>query len=310
MSDQSIQSDVGLISRAIDMFPGDEISGARLNQLIRAANPGFDVRAAVGMPVGQGALSKFVDKFLSSTLERSGRTGADVLYRRKNAHSAILSPEEPERLWKTFASPASDKQLVLDRSSYRLRVQPRTLPPKVTDTPIGSVNYSELRQITEEFLSKLSDGEREKIGDVSSDSMPYYDWVMMLRKVDPALNARWSVFRRDRIRSIFQSRLANLGLPRYAELALCAQLDTSQRQEYLHRVSETKKTTTQPPRDQVVKPPHKSQSLNHVPDDSLVLARSAAKATIDSMNLCELRSLQLPVGAMIDAGIFRLRLPN
>ena len=69
------KEDLSKITLAIQAYPQNAISGAKLGTLIRTAAPGLDFRQAVGVLVGPGAFTKFVDQFLSGVLNRSRNRG-------------------------------------------------------------------------------------------------------------------------------------------------------------------------------------------------------------------------------------------
>ena len=105
MSDIHITADTAAILAALRSWPEATITGGQLNKLFQGAAPNLDIRTAVGMPTGAGALAAFVLRHLSDDLERIGYQGKDVLYRIQGRDASKLPDGASAQIWRTFVSP-------------------------------------------------------------------------------------------------------------------------------------------------------------------------------------------------------------
>lgn len=277
------------IRTALMDLEGQAKSGTQIYDLIMATVPNLDIRSIVDIPAGPGALTKFIETYFPE-IRQIGWKGGDKLY---GIGEDVVAPKpvESPNIWKAFVSTNPVANLCLRTSDMRLFVSP-TLDLEDGNQHIPHVTLDELDDIQQQFVTSLSDDTRAKLeAGINSDST-YADFMQAVRS--NWLLKPWGEFRRDALERVFEGRLEQLSIPENSILAVVEQLLESQR--VLYR-SEDKK----PP---IPSPPSAHQPLNAGPKvegQSLDSARSFAKSVVDKMGYDELRQVQLPFGAVLDA---------
>lgn len=71
---------INMLSEILLSRQNGRITGSQLGDLLLAHFSDFNIRQAVNMPTGPGALSKFIDTRLSDILLKDGKSGADLVY--------------------------------------------------------------------------------------------------------------------------------------------------------------------------------------------------------------------------------------
>ena len=91
------------IRDGLRQWGGKQIPGTAVRDVITAHAPEVDLRAAVDIPAGPGALTKFVSTYLSGVLVRVGKAGSDNLYEIQGE-----TPATSHEFWQAFVSPQSE----------------------------------------------------------------------------------------------------------------------------------------------------------------------------------------------------------
>lgn len=292
MSNIDITTELGAIRSALRDWPESTITGGQLNRLIRDAAPALDMRAAVGMPKGPGALSAFVLGHLSEDLDKVSFSGMDVVYRIKGRTVTDIPNNISAQVWRTFVSPSSPKRLVLERSAPLLVA--RDAPPIADDAEveIAKVQSDEHDSVRRAFSEALdppaADALKQGGGNTDAD---FDTWIAALRRVLPGSVRAWGQFRRRKLAELFQSRIDELGLEPASRLSVLEQV-TSAEHAFYAKDSSKADAGKSPPSHVRTAPPT---------NDALGRARELAHAAIDQMTLEELRATKLPLGVMLDA---------
>lgn len=297
------EEELSRIALAIQAYPQDSISGARLGALIRAAAPELDIRETVG--AASGAFTKFVDQFLSSVVKRVGHNpsdiiGGDWLFRKlplpadtKQAVDADSSSNGQD-YWVAYVKPSDSRSLVFDEISGNLglRQDDRTeLAPNFKI--IEKVSIQEFRAISNEFIAglKAKDSTRELAKKLELAG-GYTEFVRVLKEAGYAYFNAWSVHRRGELRKLFLSRLDSLGLDASTKQRLLDALDESQVYANESIRQKTREAMIKRNSDQPV------GSRAPTGDD---ITRRAIKEVIEKMSIAEIRALPIPFGYAMDA---------
>ena len=301
MTDTSLNHQINAINSALRSYRYDQITGAKLRELILRVVPGFDIREAVEMPIGP-ALSTFANKYLSDGICQAGFRGQDILFEisgRKSSQSESLRLMTDPRLWKTFASFRSEFQISLDDDTKMVverKGDSLTPPAKV----IRSVERSELDAIQQQFRESLEDDDLTRLDAVVDGATNYGTWIKRLTELGGDLARQWSSFRISRMKELFEARLQDIGVIESERELLISQLGESQTSGYLQRRSNLRKqriAAEMRPQRSI----SESDADGSLEKSSVELARQIAKAAIDEMNYSALRELKVPLGAVLDA---------
>lgn len=292
LSDIDITTELGAIRSSLLDWPEATITGGKLNGLIREAAPGLDMRAAVGMPKGPGALSAFVLGHLSEDLDKVSYSGMDVVYRIKGRTVTDIPDNISAQVWRTFVSPSSSKRLVLERSAPLLVARDAPPSPDDAEIEIAKVRSDEHDSIRRAFSEALdppaADALKRGAGNTDAD---FDTWIAALRRVLPGSVRAWGQFRRRKLAELFQSRIDGLGLEPTSRSSVLEQVAAA---EHAYYVKDTSKA------DAGESPPSHVRTAPTT-NDALGRARQLAHAAIDQMTLEELRATRLPLGVVLDA---------
>lgn len=300
------KEDLSKITLAIQAYPQNAISGAKLGTLIRTAAPGLDFRQAVGVLVGPGAFTKFVDQFLSGVLNRVGHnpsdnSGGDWMFEKlplkPGAEQAVhhASPLIRQDYWNAYVRPSDSRLLVFDpvSGSFDLR-SPNEGESAANLTVIEKVSPEEFRAISDEFIARLKTNEQTlALAEKLELARGYNEFIALLNGAGYAYFNDWSVHRRDRLRKLFLSRLDSLGLDVNIKQRLLDTLVQSQFDAKEASKQRAREVTLGRHNDQ----PHAS-SLPLINDD---ITRRAIKEVIDKLSVSEIRALPIPFGYALDA---------
>lgn len=301
MAEIPLESAIERISRELTLFERNQITGAKLGQLIRKVAPEINVRELMNVPVGAGALTKFAEKYLSTVLHRgdstTGDRGGDPVYtineslRSKSPFGVGVSPA----LWTTFVSPNHEHVLLLDVDHDSLIAVKKNDEGPAGAAKIDSLTSAELSQLATEFLQSVTDpATQAALTESLGRTKSYTEWLNVLRSASGKEYQRWAIFRRKRIEDLFVTRLQALS-PRpndeKIEKILHA-LKASQSEANRQRIL----TGTQR-RYQFDQALHAAAS-DASPDETF---RSVFAAATSRMTVNQLRQVPLPFGAVFDA---------
>ena len=282
----SMLSDIRTVLTSLD---GQAKSGAELHEIIKEVAPNLKIRSIVNIPTGPGALTKFIETNFPE-LHHIGMKGGDKLYGIGERVAVPPTIERPD-IWKAFVSVNSVSNLCLSASEMKLFVSQSLVPDDDTHH-IPRVTQEELDAIGQEFLSSLATGTRQKLETEVSSDFSYHEFMLAIRA--NYLIKPWGEFRRNSLKKIFIKRLEMIPIPEDSIPAVVAQLMKSQNVLHQSEVKMPSKGTTsfayQPLR-----------TVTRTDSKNLDSARSLAKSVIDNIGYDELRAVQLPFGAVLDA---------
>ncbi|MBW4706170.1 hypothetical protein KX928_00050 [Roseobacter sp. YSTF-M11] len=293
--DEDLQQHIEDLKDALREYPEPQIQGAKLNQLIANVVPELDFRQAVGIPVGPGALKKFVSDYLSDTLAHVGHNGGDVMYGIEG-RSAIASAMQSAAYWKTFVSPNSQLELVFQKDSEELAV--RTVSElQQDDQIISKVTIDEHDSIREDFQTGLDPDMAEKLKGLEGEKDPYGEWLGRLRQQGNHMAKRWGEFRRKSLIELFEKRLEDLKISGDVAVQCTQKLADSQFSSHLQTKQQRSTTVSTPRQVKSDKLPHLQSRSSEGLDD----ARKFAQSVIGLMGYEDIRAVRLPLGAVLDA---------
>lgn len=288
---QNLDAMLADVREALAAFEGQAISGANIHRLITDAAPTLDIRSVVEMPSGPGALTKFIETYLSDIVKRIGKKGDDILY---GIGEGVVPPAQVHdtSVWKAFVSPNAVNHLCLRPSDLKLiAVETPELDDGETHQ-IPKATEDEHNAILQGFLDGLPDSQRVLLEPEDANQFSYDKFVQALRA--NGLMKLWGRFRRDAFKKLLIERLECLPINKDAIPGIANQLMSSQKA--LHQQDDKKPTSQINPTNNM-----KSTALARRDEGNAELARSLAKSAIDQMSYDEIRGIQLPLGAVLDA---------
>lgn len=289
-----LEDQIAALKDALLRYPERHIQGAKLNQYIQNVLPDLNVRDAVGIPVGPGALKKFVLTYLSDTLRHVDYNGGDVVYEIQGHSGQDSKPADPN-LWKTFVSPSSAEDVVVTEDGSSLaRRRPDALQPE--DRVVSSVTIAEHNELRERFVEALDPELESRVREAASDVEDYGEWLARIRQVNKSLAKRWGAYRRQGLMGLFKSRLEALDLEPQVVASLEKRLADSQ-----NATREAPPPAVPPQGPLGTTAPKRYYSSNGSSKNGIDLARKLAHASVDTMSYDELRSIRLSLGVVLDA---------
>ena len=272
---------VSLIQKFVSESSPSPIRGAKLAEALKRARQDFSAEV-----FGCRNLRQFISKYVPEIVEE-GKAGTDILYRRRDQQQPLFDQRntlrptvenrpaplrqllDHPRVWKTFASPDSIYGLYIAPGSDQVRV----LHPKDHPDPgwreIKPIAAETLKDIAKDFIQTLPDeGDRTSLLHTLDEPkwwLPYFDVLQNL-----GLKSRWIVYRRRRIAEAFELAVLNSS----------ASEGHAPQQTAVHQSDV------------------KDVSPNELAGD---LMRRVASAVILRLTEPELRSLNLPLGYIMDA---------
>ena len=215
MDNNKLKESIKDIVATLAKHSNETVTGAYLgSSLIPEAAPELNIREVVKKPSGPGALSQFITLYLSDSLIPNGRSGSDIRY--KVITDGSCKSKKPEctnsALWKTFASPSGDFQLVLDIETNTLKVIQGELSNESGEYyRIDRVSKEELDEIRDLFLDELDElgGVKRELAETLRKIKDYPEWARVIRENSNKYFLRWSKFRRESIKELFRTRLSD-----------------------------------------------------------------------------------------------------
>ena len=291
MSDIDITAEIAAITAALRAHTEATITGGQLNKLIQGAAPKLDVRTAVSMPTGSGALAAFVLIHLSDHLERVGYQGKDVVYRIHGREAPKLPDGASAQIWRTFVSPSSGKHLVLEQSVPLLVARETAAENSRAEIEIRKAQLDEHDKIRQAFAASLPPAAAALLQQSGAADADFNTWIATLRRVLPNYIRDWGEFRRRQLAELFRSRITELGMSPSLESAVLNQLAAAEGAAY---------TKEGGGNAEAAKRPRRAPSPFGV-EEALARARRLAHTAVDLMTLDELRATRLPLGVVLDA---------
>lgn len=262
--------------------------GSELSVLLRASIPDFD-------PIKFNCrnLRDFIRKHASNEIMEISKAGMDIIYGLRSVGQQQPLFETPTgvdgtpkphntraplgqllanpRIWKTFASPETPFRLFLAPSTGLIRTLRPGYSPDTTWLEIPRISAEKLLQIAKDYVAELPDAQRQPFYSILEQPkwwLPFFDLTRAL-----GLKMRWVSFRRRRIAEEFER-----SLPTIPTVPTLPQ-PTEGGDESTNRLVVVR--TTGAPAESSIK-------------------RIAAEV-VQRMTESELRSLNLPLGYVIDA---------
>jgi hypothetical protein len=257
-----------------------------LTFVLKSAHPDFSAAA-----YSAKNLRAFIRQNVPNLVER-GRAGADVVYGlsgssetepveqlalfervpRPISHAPLDSLLTDPRVWKTFASPQSPWRLFLNRSTGLVKViAPSDLTPPENDwSQIPPCPAETLLEVGRDFIATVPESFRAVLEGTLQEKkwwLPFFDVLQGI-----GLKTKWIAYRRRRIVAEFERTITAL----------------------------IRDFATLPPGDV----PHKEIPIDHPPVQPWAGHANIRKLAIEAvtrMTEAELRSLNLPLGYVIDA---------
>ncbi len=292
MTHIEISPDVPTIQSAILHWAKPTITGGQIASLIRSSAPDLDIRAAVNMPKGSGALTAFIKEYLSEQLDHIGKQGMDTLYHVKGREIQSTSTVASPDIWRAFVSPNSRLQLVLSKSS-ELLLSRETPASSEGELDIPKATVPEHDAIRAEFTQSLPPSVREALDRSLEPEAKFEEWISALRAYAPEETRRWGQFRRQSLSRLLATRVSEAPVEADLRDKILAQVHASEAAAYdTHRRAATVEPESRPETTMGVKQLAKGATSS---------ARSLAHAVIDRLSYDELRALKIPLGALLDA---------
>ena len=291
MTKDEVDTGVRAVRAAISKWPKPTLTGGQIASLIKSVAPRLDFRATVGIPTGSGALTAFIEQYLSEQLERVGTQGMDTLHRVKGRELETPSPIASPEVWRTFVSPNSKQNLVLSIPTGLVIARESAASSK-EEVDIPKATTAEHDAIRAEFtkgLPKQTLAECEK--DLSPDA-EFEAWMTALRTYAPEEIKRWGHFRRQRLSELLVARVNAAGINVPLRDRVLAHVKASEAAAYESRKSGGKGAGENNPAAVA--------GMNSPANESIGRARLLAHAAIDRLSYDELRALKMPLGAMLD----------
>lgn len=291
MTNNEIDTAVGAVRAAIAQSQKSTLTGGQIASIIRSAAPNLDVRAAVGIPKGSGALTAFIEQYLSEQLERIGKQGMDTLHHVKGREiqtpSTLASPD----IWRTFVSPNSKQHLVLSISTGLL-LSRETAASSNDELDIPKATTVEHDTIRAEFSKSLPRQALARLEENLLSDAEFEAWIMALRTYAPEEVRRWGHFRRQRLSELLQARVNEAQITTALREKVWAQIHASEAAAYETRKGGGKGAAEHEPAA--------IATVNDPTNEVLGRARWFAHAAIDRLSYDELRALKIPLGALLD----------
>jgi hypothetical protein len=289
----SISDVAAFISNLVDQTPQKTLSGSLVAARLRSEFPDFGPTE-----FGYLNLRDFVRRAVPQLAESPHRAGMDVLYIPKtslqSSAGGVQTSSRPvrapgfvslllndPRAWKTFANPNSPRNLFVRPDGSELRIlPPNSRPGDGTWLQISSISASSLIQMAEEFIGTAPELYRQSL--MKTLQTPKW-WLTFFEELGSlGLKSKWMAFRRRRIIDEFSKALGMMA----SELGPSASLTSSE---------VTSEGWTKPT-DQPQRP--LTDGVRLPSDFSL---RQLAVAAVQRMTDAELRSLNIPLGYLVDA---------
>ena len=284
----SVQDVAEKIATLIEQSPTKTLLGSSLTPLLRLSFPGFKP-----LDYGSANLRHFVRANVP-TVREVRLQGVDIVYGLQSTPNATGVPHSVEeensspkskprwpfiesRVWRTFTSPSERYQLFGNQLSGELRVveqgKLRLDPPW---TRIPSCSLDEHLGIAKDFISILQDDEH-KNSLLSTLNKPGWWNIFLFTAQRLGLARRWNEHRKRRLHEQFLNTIQNKGIP---------------------LLKQRGRSAVSSPADNTSSTVSRANSA-HIYGAGESLRRIVIGA-INRMSLSELRSLNIPLGHIID----------
>ena len=295
MNPIDIDDEIAAIEAELLLRPSSEITGGQLFSLMGHIAPGLNFREVVGILKGPGALTEFVQRYLSGALIRKGNQGGDTLYVIASHPGCDWSSNESRDLWQNFVSPSSPRHIVFEQNRGRLVSRATIASAADGEIAIARATDDEHDRIRADFVGKLGPDDAAALAQHAPPTENFPIWIAALRRHLPDQVRNWGVYRRDRLLELFKERIRALGVDASLESKVIEQINASQLAAY--------QKPKEPSHERLdgAKPGAVSQLSRKNPDMPITRARELAHIAVDLMDYDELRAIRLPLGIILDA---------
>jgi hypothetical protein len=295
MTNQDLSTRLNGIEAAIRNRPDSAITGGQLYDLMTAVAPNLDFREIVGIRKGPGALTAFVENHLGGVLTKAGNQGGDVLYQVDDRRIDEPVDHDSVQLWKNFVSPQSPRYIVFEPDRPRLASRLSPASAERGEKDIAKASYSEHDNVRKDFMNSLSEGDRNEINRIAGEDCRFQDWMIAIKEYSFDIVKRWGVWRKDNIFELFCSRIKELNLEEEVNNKIVSQIRNSQKAAYSRAISPRVK-------DVDVSRSTMSELRGTIQGQKFLLdPRELAQLAIEFMAIDDVRSLRIPLGAILDA---------
>jgi hypothetical protein len=208
-----------------------------------------------------------------------------------SASSLVKSSDFKPTFWQSFTNPNSDVQLVINKTTCEMIVGPF---PKI-EPPLEEIKKAtrdEHGKIMKGFLDLLDPVDRQYVQQTVGPDPSWTRWSNFMWNFGAGkYSSLWLNYRTSMLRKIFEDRLVAMGLDSAVIPVLVAKLMDSKNQS---------RTSGQPDK---ANPATNIKAPADLPKQSLTedYMRKLAGIVVSHMDIDELRSLRLPLGAVVDA---------
>jgi len=276
------------IVKRLQSFGRNRLLGSQLGQLINESLGVGQSYKALLPAGGPQTLLQFCATFLSDVVQPTGEfSGPDQWFRVNQIElqewSGVLGSGST---WKAFVSLSPMHAVVLNSSRSDLLTAPIGSELPEGFLTIASLTLEEHKGVCEAFRLRLETegfetAELTRILE-TYDSTSYAAWIAAIHGLVPRGDGEWSVFRRARIIDLFKKRLIDLGISESIVGTLVPQLTADQRRANLAQIAERQRVSAGAPQFDAD-------------------ARQFLHAVIDKLDLSQLRKIEIPFGAFLDA---------
>jgi len=290
--------ETGQIRAMLQTYGPSEISGAKLHDLIRRATPNLNIREAVGILVGPGALSTFVSKYLSDILAVAGSAGGDVKYTIAGVSATPYAPSPQSatssQVWRAFVSPGSSDLVVVNAESGALSLAAHGVSVSAPKFVIEPCSAAELQGFMAAYIETLDQESQNNFRTSLPPAYSYASWLKCLSSIGGEHFSKWLQFRKEEVLRVFVERVEGR-VP--AELVnTCVAVMRRSYQEKNAAVTSSAVTTKSGGMVNVGPKP----GVLQVPAAKVTMTRDLAQKAIASMSIEQLRELRIPLGVMVD----------
>jgi hypothetical protein len=300
-SEDTLSNNIRVLRAALLTLSGTRQTGSQLRAIFDVVCPGFDLRAAAGVPVGSGALTKLIQTHFADLLHPIGKNGGDNVFQvgTPQLDSVKADAAHPTNFWTLFANPGLGWELVFDKISKSLSVVAKGSQLQAHQNRITPISAEDFRAIAERFIDDVPTEARDELQKVlAGKSFLYQNWISTLKGIDPSQYHRWGLFRVKAITDLFRNRLLSTDVPDEQVETAYQALVAHQKTAYEERIQVMRGGIER--RDGP-----STQSAHHllISAASAVVsdARSIAINALNYMTIDEIRQLKVPLGAVIDS---------
>lgn len=281
------------LARLLSEKRAQYLPGAQLAPLVNQLLPqGSTFRSYLPSDRPQ-RLSSFVERYLPDSLVRATglRQGSDLIYEITYSVDAAEVMTQQGKLWRSFVAVDPSTRLVYDPQTAAITWLDKSIETPKDCSELASVSLVEHRQMCQQFVRDLAatgvtvPGMDEVLEDF--DELSYAKWLRLLRSVKP-LDRKWGEYRHQEILSLYDKRLAELGV------------DEQRREQLKEELARDRGAARSKPVRAEAAPARAPQGVTDSRAHRERRAREVLRAAADTLSYEQILALQLPLGVMLD----------